>query len=37
MQALQQVAKALAAGDLTTATTGIGFDRIGELLARGTN
>lgn len=37
MQALQQATQALTAGDLTTATTGIGFDRISELLARGTN
>jgi hypothetical protein len=27
----------LAAGDLASATTGISFERIGELLARGTN
>ncbi|MBW8707056.1 hypothetical protein MBT84_46240 [Streptomyces sp. MBT84] len=37
MEGLQQSAKALVAGDLTTATTGIGFARISELLARGTN
>jgi len=37
MQALHQATQALVAGDLTTATTGIGFDRIGELLARDTN
>ncbi|MEU1415146.1 isocitrate lyase/phosphoenolpyruvate mutase family protein [Streptomyces sp. NPDC005731] len=37
MQALHQATKALVAGDLTAATTGIGFDRISELLARGTN
>ncbi|WP_438307113.1 isocitrate lyase/PEP mutase family protein (plasmid) [Streptomyces sp. HUAS TT11] len=37
MQALQQATQALVAGDLTAATTGIGFDRISELLARGTN
>ncbi|MGV9653691.1 isocitrate lyase/PEP mutase family protein [Streptomyces sp. NPDC003554] len=32
MEALQQAAKALVAGDLTTATTGIGFARVSELL-----
>ncbi|MET8783803.1 isocitrate lyase/phosphoenolpyruvate mutase family protein [Streptomyces sp. NPDC004589] len=37
MQALHQATQALVAGDLTAATTGIGFDRISELLARGTN
>lgn len=37
MQSLQQATQALVAGDLTAATTGIGFERISELLARGTN
>lgn len=37
MQALQQAAGALTTGDLTTPTTGISFERISELLARGTN
>lgn len=35
MKALEQATKALVAGDLTAATTGISFERIGELLARG--
>lgn len=34
MGALEQAAKALFAGDIASATTGIGFDRMGELLAR---
>jgi 2-methylisocitrate lyase-like PEP mutase family enzyme len=37
MGALQQATKALVAGDLTTATTGISFERINDLLARGAN
>ncbi|EPD54412.1 hypothetical protein HMPREF1211_02632 [Streptomyces sp. HGB0020] len=37
MDALDRAIKALAAGDLASATTGISFERIGELLARGTN
>ncbi len=37
MEALDQAIKALVAGDLASATTGISFERIGELLARGTN
>lgn len=37
MEALDRAIKALAAGDLASATTGISFERIGELLARGTN
>ncbi|GGJ70721.1 isocitrate lyase/PEP mutase family protein [Streptomyces brasiliensis] len=37
MAALEQATKALVAGDLTAATTGISFERISELLARGTN
>ncbi|MDX3073966.1 isocitrate lyase/phosphoenolpyruvate mutase family protein [Streptomyces sp. MI02-7b] len=36
MQALDQAIKALVAGDLRTATTGISFERISELLARRT-
>ena len=35
--ALEEAVKALVAGDLASATTGISFDRIGELLARGKN
>jgi hypothetical protein len=35
--ALEQATKALVAGDLASATTGIGFERISELLARGKN
>jgi 2-methylisocitrate lyase-like PEP mutase family enzyme len=35
--ALDEATKALVAGDLASATTGIGFDRIAELLARGKN
>jgi 2-methylisocitrate lyase-like PEP mutase family enzyme len=34
MSALEQATKALIAGDITSATTGISFDRVGELLAR---
>ncbi|MEV6371263.1 isocitrate lyase/phosphoenolpyruvate mutase family protein [Micromonospora musae] len=34
MGALQQAATALKAGDIASATTGISFDRVGELLAR---
>lgn len=34
MGALEQAAAALLAGDIASATTGIGFDRVGELLAR---
>ncbi|WP_184826282.1 isocitrate lyase/phosphoenolpyruvate mutase family protein [Jiangella mangrovi] len=34
MGALEQAAKALLAGDTATATTGISFDRLSELLAR---
>jgi hypothetical protein len=37
MGALEQATKALVAGDLASATTGIGFERISELLARGKN
>ncbi|MEV0210916.1 isocitrate lyase/phosphoenolpyruvate mutase family protein [Streptomyces sp. NPDC050788] len=37
MEALDRAIKALVAGDLASATTGISFERIGELLARGTN
>ncbi|MGW3826609.1 isocitrate lyase/PEP mutase family protein [Streptomyces sp. NPDC005071] len=37
MQALEQATKALVAGDLAPATTGISFERISDLLARGTN
>ncbi len=37
MEALEHAAKALVAGDLTSVTTGISFERIGDLLARGTN
>lgn len=37
MAALDQATKALVAGDLAAAATGLGFDRIGELLARGKN
>jgi hypothetical protein len=33
MGAAEQAARALQAGDLGTATTGLGFDRVGELLA----
>ena len=34
MGALEQATKALIAGDITSATTGISFDRVGELLGR---
>jgi 2-methylisocitrate lyase-like PEP mutase family enzyme len=34
MGALEQAAAALVAGDIASATTGIGFDRVGELLTR---
>jgi len=34
MDALQQATRDLVAGDLAAATTGLGFDRIGELLTR---
>ena len=34
MSALEQAATALVAGDIASAATGIGFDRVGELLAR---
>lgn len=34
MGALQQATKALLAGDIASATTGLSFDRVGELLAR---
>jgi 2-methylisocitrate lyase-like PEP mutase family enzyme len=37
MGALEQATKALVAGDLASATTGISFERISELLARGKN
>jgi 2-methylisocitrate lyase-like PEP mutase family enzyme len=37
MGALEQATKALVAGDLAPATTGISFERISELLARGKN
>lgn len=37
MAALEQATKALVAGDLAAATKGLGFDRIGELIARGKN
>jgi 2-methylisocitrate lyase-like PEP mutase family enzyme len=37
MGALEQAAKALAAGDIASATAGISFERISELLARGKN
>ncbi|SEF20648.1 2-Methylisocitrate lyase, PEP mutase family [Amycolatopsis pretoriensis] len=37
MAALEQAAKALVAGDLATATAGMGFDRIGELIAGAKN
>jgi 2-methylisocitrate lyase-like PEP mutase family enzyme len=35
MGALEQATEALVAGDLASAITGIGFERVGELLARG--
>jgi 2-methylisocitrate lyase-like PEP mutase family enzyme len=35
MGALEQATKALIAGDIASATAGMGFDRVGELLARG--
>ena len=34
MGAIEQAATALLAGDLTSVTTGISFDRVGELVAR---
>jgi 2-methylisocitrate lyase-like PEP mutase family enzyme len=34
MSALEEAATALVAGDIASAATGIGFDRVGELLAR---
>ena len=34
MGAIEQATKALLAGDLTSVTTGMGFERVGELLAR---
>ena len=34
MGAIEQATKALLAGDLTSVTTGISFERVGELLAR---
>ena len=34
MTALEQAARALRAGDIASATAGIGFDRVGELLTR---
>jgi 2-methylisocitrate lyase-like PEP mutase family enzyme len=37
MGALEQATTALVAGDLASAATGISFERIGELLARGEN
>ncbi|MFE5113901.1 isocitrate lyase/phosphoenolpyruvate mutase family protein [Streptomyces sp. NPDC056663] len=37
MGALEQATKALVAGDLASATTGISFGRVSELLARGKN
>lgn len=37
MAALEQATKALVAGDLASATTGMSFDRIGELIANGKN
>ncbi|MDX2642364.1 isocitrate lyase/phosphoenolpyruvate mutase family protein [Streptomyces sp. PA03-1a] len=37
MEALDQAITALVAGDLSTATTGTSFDRIGELISRGSN
>jgi 2-methylisocitrate lyase-like PEP mutase family enzyme len=37
MGALEQATKALVAGDIASATTGISFERISELLARGKN
>jgi 2-methylisocitrate lyase-like PEP mutase family enzyme len=37
MAALEQATNALVAGDLTAATTGISFQRISDLLARGTD
>ena len=37
MAALEQATKALVAGDLTAAATGISFERVSDLLARGTN
>ena len=37
MGALEQATKALVAGDLASATTGMSFDRVSELLARTTN
>ena len=37
MEALQQATKALVAGDLASATTGMSFERISELLDRGKN
>ena len=37
MGALEQATNALVAGDLASATTGMSFDRVSELLARGTN
>jgi 2-methylisocitrate lyase-like PEP mutase family enzyme len=37
MGALEEATKALVAGDLASAATGISFERVGELLARGKN
>jgi 2-methylisocitrate lyase-like PEP mutase family enzyme len=37
MGALEEAAKALVAGDLASAATGLGFERVGELLARSKN
>ncbi|MER7810315.1 hypothetical protein [Streptomyces sp900116325] len=37
MGALEQAMKALLAGDLTSATTGMSFARVNELLAHGKN
>jgi hypothetical protein len=37
MEALEQATTALVAGDLASAATGISFERVGELLARGEN
>src|SRR5262249_11596632 len=37
MEALEQATKALVAGDIASATTGMSFERFDELLARGKN
>ncbi|WP_220040032.1 hypothetical protein [Nonomuraea aridisoli] len=37
MEALEHATKALVTSDLTAATTGISFERVSDLRARGTN